>query len=105
MHCRSLSRRSSALVLLVVSLLLAPAVAGGVPADTGYGQQGTATTDAGTAGNVTSGGGGPLGLVTGALGAVGAFLFGTTVGNALVGIPLGLYLGLKAIALYLEYYE
>lgn len=89
-----------AVALLCVALLSTPAAAGTVT-DAGreLSQQGTATTPTG------DDTGGPLGVVTGALGTVGSFLFGTTVGNALVGVPLGLYLGLKTIALYLEYYD
>lgn len=45
-----------------------------------------------------------LGLVGGVVGAIAGFL-DSTIGHALVGIPLGLYLGLKGIALYLEYYD
>jgi hypothetical protein len=48
--------------------------------------------------------GGLFGLLGGILGVVAGFL-DSTIGHALVGIPLGIYLGLKAIALYLEYYE
>ncbi|RXK48319.1 hypothetical protein [Halorientalis pallida] len=47
---------------------------------------------------------GLFGLLGGVVGVLLGFL-DSTVGHALVGIPLGIYLGLKIIALYLEYYE
>jgi hypothetical protein len=51
---------------------------------------------------------GLLGSLVGALGGIAWAILGfldSTIGHALVGIPLGIYLGLKIIALYLEYYE
>ncbi|AQL41826.1 hypothetical protein BV210_03445 [Halorientalis sp. IM1011] len=109
------------LVASVVAVFAAPGPVG--PATAQETANGTAADGAGngsqlqTAANADGdeGGGGLLsglfGLVGGVVGffggIVGAILgfLDSPIGHALVGIPLGLYLGLKAIALYLEYYE
>ncbi|WP_424019589.1 hypothetical protein ACOZ4N_09000 [Halorientalis pallida] len=110
--------------LLVVSAVTALVVSGSAAVQA----QETATGTA-TAGNATGngsqlqtaasdgddGGGGIVGTLLGLVGGVFGFLGGivgaiagfldSTIGHALVGIPLGIYLGLKIIALYLEYYD
>jgi len=119
--------------LLVVAVLLAglavatAAPAGGAVLQTDGNDAGT-TADEQTATGKDSndgasngtqdgdGDGGPLALVTGALGAVASFVIGalgaiasflieSSLGHALVGIPLGIYLGLKILAYYIEYYQ
>lgn len=61
-----------------------------------------------TAASDAEGGGGIVASVLGLVGGVVWAILGvldSSIGHALVGIPLGIYLGLKAIALYLEHYE
>ena len=111
------------LVASVVTVFAAPGTVGlaTVQAQETAGEAATTATGNGsqlqTAANAEGedGGGGILGTVLGLVGGVIDFFGGivgailgfldSPIGHALVGIPLGLYLGLKGIALYLEYYE
>lgn len=112
-------------LLLVVSAVTVLASPGFLGLVTVQAQEGTNGTTANTTGNGSQlqtadsegadGGSGIVGTVLGLLGGLVGALGGlvgaiagfldSPIGHALVGIPLGLYLGLKAIALYLEYYE
>ncbi|WP_335999623.1 hypothetical protein [Halorientalis halophila] len=128
---RFAGRLTAALLVgcLLLSIVSGPALAigaGGLAVQ----ENGTAATDgtdsgangsqietaAGTGGGESTGIiGSAFGFVGGLLGGLGSFLGGlvgalvgfldSSIGHALVGIPLGIYLGLKSIALYLEYYE
>jgi len=105
---------ASLLVLTAVTALVGPGTAVpdyGVQAQEAGGETATPGTEGGsqieTAANKDDGGGlldTVLGVVGGLVWTIAGFL-DSWIGHALVGIPLGLYLGLKAIALYLEYYE
>ncbi|MFB6085122.1 MAG: hypothetical protein ABEJ94_12845 [Halorientalis sp.] len=113
--------RLGALLLVASAVALVgpgPAVVRAQETTEGTATTATATDDGARIETAASDGGGGGGLVSGLFGLVGdliGFLGGiagavagfldSPVGHALVGIPLGIYLGLKAIALYLEYYE
>lgn len=51
------------------------------------------------------GGGGILSTITGILGSVVSFVVYSRIAHAILGLPLGILLGLKVIAIYLERYE
>ena len=111
----------------------APAVDGQVaPAasfDAGYLQQGTvngtdgdgaagttaqATTASGNESSASSGGivgtitgfaGGIVGFVGGILGAILSFFVDNIIGQAIIGLTLGILIGLKLLAIYIERFE
>jgi hypothetical protein len=68
------------------------------------GAEGTDGDDNGTT-ESGDGDGGLVGTVLGAVGTVATFFLESRIGHAIVGIPLGVFLGLKLVAYYLESQE
>jgi len=76
----------------------------GTAAETTTGNESSASTG-GIVGTITGFVGGIVGFVGGILGAILSFFVDNIIGQAIIGLTLGILIGLKLLAIYIERYE
>lgn len=118
----SVDARSTAALVALLAVLAASLSQPAAAVDAGAGasavldgpplQQTTAANGTAANGTATDSGGGGGGIVGTVFGAIGGFFGGiisffadNIIGQAIIGLTLGIYIGLKGLAIYIERYE